>query len=267
MTNPGNDRCGSRLANSVPVSDAGSPLFVVIPTYNERENIVSLVPAILSLGPEYHVLVVDDQSPDYTGTAVAELARKDGRVHLLERSGRGGYGSAVTDGFKLALECGARRIFTMDADFSHNPKDLALLDRTLERADIAIGSRYLGGIRILNWSLGRLLLSVGANGYIRFLLRLPYTDCTSGFRGYRRRAVEHLASFRFNSRGYAFLVEILHAAAGAGFTVAEAPIVYTERRAGQSKMSKATIGEAALRPWLLLLRGFRRRIGTPARQD
>ena len=254
MTTPIKDNRDPREGNASSLAAGEGPFFVVIATFNERENITALISEILSLGPAYHALVVDDESPDGTGRAVEDLSRRDGRVHLLARPGRGGYGSAVMDGFKSALGFNARRIFTMDADFSHNPKDLPLLNQILQSADIAIGSRYLGGIRILNWSFGRLILSVGANSYIRFMLRLPYTDCTSGFRGYRRNVVEHLIGGTFNSRGYAFLVEILYAAYRAGYKIAEAPIVYTERRAGQSKMSKATIWEAAFRPWLLLSR-------------
>ncbi len=227
---------------------------VLIATYNERDNIVSLISEIRRYQPEFRILVVDDGSPDGTGRVVAGLAGGDGRVHLLSRPGKAGYGSAILAGFGEALRLGADRIFTMDADHSHDPRALAELDRALESCDVAIGSRYRGGIRVLNWSPARLLLSLGANAYARRLLRMDYADCTSGFRGYRRAAVRGLLRERIASAGYVFLVETLYAARRAGCGVREVPIVYTERRAGQSKMSRAGIWEAAYRPWLLIAR-------------
>ena len=226
---------------------------VVIATYNERNNIKELISRIISLKPSFQVLVVDDNSPDGTGEAVAALALEDRRVHLLRRPGKKGYGSAVIDGFRKALQLKADRIFTMDADHSHDPLDLPRLDEKLGNFSVAIGSRYLGGIRILNWSLGRLLLSLGANQYVRTLLRLKYTDCTSGFRAYRRDVIRKLLRHNTNSQGYAFLVEILNQIQLGGYRVGEVPIIYTERRAGQSKMSRMTIWEATWRPWLILL--------------
>ncbi|MEA1928906.1 MAG: polyprenol monophosphomannose synthase, partial [Candidatus Auribacterota bacterium] len=162
--------------------------------------------------------------------------------------------TAIVDGFRQALIMGADRVFTMDADYSHNPQDLVSLDRALEKLDLVIGSRYQGGIRILNWSLSRLLLSLGANYYVRILLRLKYTDCTSGFRAYQRKVVDELSRNKAHSHGYAFLVEVLNLVKQSGYRIGEIPIIYTERRAGQSKMSQLTIWEAAWRPWMLLLR-------------
>jgi len=227
---------------------------VVIATYNERDNIVSLISAIRKLRPEFRILVVDDSSPDGTGRVVAELAGGDGRVNLISRPGKAGYGSAVLAGFQEALRLGADRIFTMDADHSHDCRVLAELDRALESCDLVIGSRYRGGIRVLNWSPARLLLSLGANAYARRLLRMDFADCTSGFRGYRRAAVRGLLRERIAAAGYVFLVETLYAASRAGCVIREVPIVYTERRAGRSKMSRAGIWEAAYRPWLLIAR-------------
>ena len=229
---------------------------MVIATYNERENISSLVSGILSLKPEFNVLVVDDNSPDGTGKEVAGLVEREKRVDLLSRSGRKGYGSAILEGFRKALGMDADRIFTMDADHSHNPEALVALDQGLENYNLIIGSRYLGGIRILNWSLGRLALSLGANAYVRFLLRVPYSDCTSGFRGYRASTIRALIQNSIHSSGYAFLVEILNIAHRAGFSIGEVPIIYTERRAGRSKMSKASIREAVYRPWIMIARNL-----------
>jgi dolichol-phosphate mannosyltransferase len=155
---------------------------------------------------------------------------------------------------------GAERIFTMDADHSHNPEDLIKLDKSLDYAPMAIGSRYIGGIRILNWSLQRLALSLVANYYIRGLLRFPYTDCTSGFRGYHRELGEELIRHPTKSRGYSFLVDILYLVHQAGHKIEEVPIIYTERRAGQSKMRRSTIFEAALRPWLIISLKLRKKL-------
>ena len=244
----------SDLGPVYPPGNREGPRVVVIATFNERDNIGSLISSIVSLSPPFRVLVVDDHSPDGTGESVAELTRENDRVHLLSRPGRRGYGSAVLAGFEEALRLGARRIFTMDADHSHDFADLARLDVALDRCHVAIGSRYQGGIRVLNWAPRRLLLSLAANAYVRRVLHLPYADCTSGFRAYRREVVEKLLTVRLNSRGYAFLVEVLAAMVRGKWRVEEVPIVYTERRAGQSKMSKISIAEAIIRPWLIRFR-------------
>lgn len=222
---------------------------VVIATYNEKANITQLISEIITLTPSFNVLVVDDSSPDGTGRAVTHLAQENPRLHLLSRPEKRGYGTAIIDGFQQALDMGAGRIFTMDADFSHNPRDLIRLDQALDRFDIAIGSRYCGGIRILNWSINRLLLSLTANYYARTLLRLKYSDCTSGFRAYNYQTVKQLVDCRADSHDYAFLVEVLYLAKCNGAFIGEIPIVYTERRAGQSKMSRMTIWEAIILPW------------------
>jgi dolichol-phosphate mannosyltransferase len=248
------------VINSSTARVADPVRMVVIATYNERENISSLIFAILKTQPEFRVLVVDDNSPDGTGEIVAGLAAEDDRVNLLTRPGKLGYGTAIRDGFREAVRLGGDRVFTMDADHSHDPRDLAGLDRALETNDLVIGSRYLGGIRVLNWSPGRLALSLGANAYARRLLRLRYADCTSGFRGYGPRAAGRLFREPIISSGYAFLVEVLYAARRAGLSIAEIPIIYTERRAGQSKMSRAGIWEAAWRPWLLLIRELMKKV-------
>ena len=229
-------------------------LFVVIATYNEKENVKSLIEKILALEPAFHVLIVDDNSPDGTGRIVQQLADENNRVHLLARPAKLGYGSAAVAGFNEALRLGARAVFSMDADHSHDPLELPRLAECLEENDVVIGSRYVGGIRILNWSLSRMFLSLCANRYVRTILRLPYTDCTSGFRGYRREALEEIPWESVHSSGYSFLVELLHLAVQNGRRVCEAPIVYTERRAGQSKMSRRVVWESLWRPWILLFR-------------
>ena len=228
---------------------------VVIATYNERENISALIDDILGLTPKFRILVVDDTSPDGTGEVVSRWAGKDARVSLLSRPVREGYGPAALAGFKEALRRGADRIFTMDADHSHDPRSLTELDRTLDKHDLVIGSRYRDGIRIMNWSPARLALSLGANAYLRFILRLPYADCTSGFRGYLAPALESALRSPVRSSGYAFLVEILYRCHRTGFSIGEITIIYTERRAGRSKLSRSSILEAVYRPWLLLAGG------------
>jgi dolichol-phosphate mannosyltransferase len=179
------------------------------------------------------------------------MAQHDPRVVPVIREGKLGYGSAVLEGFRKALDLGSTYIVTLDADFSHDPKEIPALLAALEKADIAIGSRYTGGVRVLNWHVSRLLLSLFANRYVRTILGIPVDDATSGYRAYRRRAIEAILESRIDSQGYSFLVEILYRAYKRGMQITEVPIVYSERREGQSKMSKGVIFEAMLRPWLL----------------
>ncbi len=240
-----------------PAGPAGRKM-VVIATYNEGETIRPLVSRVLSREDGFSVLVVDDNSPDGTSDIVRNAFPGDHRVRVVTRSGKKGYADAMMRGFREALNWDAGRIFTMDADLSHNPDDLSRLDSTLDNHPLAIGSRYSNGIRILNWSPMRLLLSLAANTYVSKLLNLPYSDCTSGFRAYRREVVEKIISTRVKSNGYAFLVEVLAVVYRAGWRAKEVPIIYTERRAGQSKMSRLVIVEAFFLPWRLLLRPGRR---------
>lgn len=241
---------GKQANPTSPPCETGS-FFVVIATYNERDNIESLIRKILALEQGFHVLVVDDNSPDGTGHVVRALAVESARVRLLARPERLGYGSACIEGLNEALRLGARAVFTMDADHSHDPSDLPRLAERLEHSDVVTGSRYVKGGGVVNWSLGRKLLSLWANLYVRAILGLPYKDCTSGFRGYRREVLEKIPWESIHSTGYAFLVELLHAAVQNGHSVSEVPITYTERRAGQSKMSRRVIWEAVRRPWVL----------------
>ena len=224
---------------------------IVLATYNEAANLKELIPTLLSILPQARVVVVDDNSPDGSPALLREMAQHDPRVVPVIREGKLGYGSAVLEGFRKALDLGSTYIVTLDADFSHDPKEIPALLAALEKADIAIGSRYTGGVRVLNWHVSRLLLSLFANRYVRTILGIPVDDATSGYRAYRRRAIEAILESRIDSQGYSFLVEILYRAYKRGMQITEVPIVYSERREGQSKMSKGVIFEAMLRPWLL----------------
>lgn len=228
---------------------------IVLATYNERENIEHLLPELLELSIHPTIIVVDDASPDGTGQIIQQISLENpDRVHLVERAGKLGYGSAFVAGFRKAFKTGASFIVSMDADFSHDPQSIPALVKRLEKCDMVIGSRYVGGIRILNWSMERLLLSAGANRYINMILRFGLSDCTSGFRAYRSEVLRSIDLEKAGSRGYAFLVEILEMVHRKCFRIEEEPIVYTERQKGRSKMSRGVIVEAFGRPWLLLFR-------------
>ena len=232
----------------------------LVVTYNEVDNITRLVPAILTHLPTTSVLVVDDNSPDGTAAAVGALSEHDSRVAVICRQNERGYGSAMITGMRRAIADGYDAILTLDADFSHDPADLPRLLNALTEADVSVGSRYIGGVRVLNWEVRRLLLSLGANAYVRVLSGLACVDCTSGFRGYRVDTLKRVRLERIRTTGYAFLPELLFSLDGA--RVAEVPICYTERRLGESKMSKGVIVEAVIRPWIFLLR----RIGRATRR-
>jgi dolichol-phosphate mannosyltransferase len=232
----------------------------LVVTYNEAANISRLIPEILRYLPTTSVLVVDDNSPDGTSNAVRALGERDPRVSVICRTNERGYGSAMIAGIQHAIQNGYECILTLDADFSHDPADLPRLLQGLTDADVAVGSRYVGGVRVLNWEVRRLLLSLGANAYVRFLSGLACVDCTSGFRGYRASVLERARLGEIRTTGYAFLPELLFNLNGA--RVAEVPICYTERRLGESKMSKGVIAEALVRPWVLFLR----RLGRQARR-
>ena len=225
---------------------------VIIPTYNERENIPPLVEALLK-HDGVRVLVVDDQSPDGTGeVADAAAAQHRGRVDVLHRTSLRGFGRSYIDGIKRAIREPIDLVCQMDADFSHDPARLPDLIAAARRADVVIGSRYVRGGAIVNWPRRRRLLSRFANVYVRALTGLSARDCTSGYRCWRRDALATLPLDRFVSDGYSFLVEILFLAARQGRRIAEVPITYVERREGQSKMSRAVILESAITPWRLV---------------
>lgn len=218
---------------------------VVIPTYNEKENILSIIPEVLAQNACFEVLVVDDGSPDGTGDLVEEFSKSEPRVHLMRRKGKLGLGSAYVAGFKWALERDYQYIFEMDADFSHSPKDLTrFLDKAAE-ADLVLGSRYMNHrISVVNWDLRRLILSYGANLYSRIVTGLPVSDATGGFKCFRRSALEALDFSKMKSDGYCFQIETSFKVWKKKMRVAEIPIVFTDRTKGESKMSGGIISEA-----------------------
>jgi dolichol-phosphate mannosyltransferase len=227
---------------------------IIIPTYNERENIDPLLTRLMALPYDLHVLVVDDGSPDGTAAAVREWMAREPRVHLLERPRKMGLGTAYLAGFRYALEQGAEYVFEMDADFSHDPEAIGGFLEAAREADLVLGSRYLnGGVTVVNWPLQRLILSFGANAYTRWITGLPVHDATGGFKCFRRRVLEGIRLDKVQSDGYAFQIEISFKAWKKGFTIKEIPIVFVDRRAGVSKMNKKIVYEAAWMVWKLRL--------------
>jgi dolichol-phosphate mannosyltransferase len=225
---------------------------VIVPTYNESENINSLLDQILAQPHGLEVLVVDDGSPDGTGDLVAARAAQDARIHLLRRPGKMGLGSAYRDGFRYALERGAEYIFEMDADFSHDPDSLGDLIEASRDVDVVLGSRYLDGkVTVVNWPLDRLFLSYFANVYTRCVTGLPVHDATGGFKCFRRRALEAIRLDRVRSDGYGFQIEMSFKCWKKGFRIKEVPIVFVDRRHGVSKMNRRIIWEAAGMVWRL----------------
>jgi dolichol-phosphate mannosyltransferase len=217
---------------------------IIIPTYNEAENLSPLLQEIFSYAPLTDVLIVDDHSPDGTGEMADNFQKKDARVHVLHRAGKLGLGTAHLAGFKFALAHGYEAALEMDADFSHDPCYLPDFLRTIEDADVVIGSRYIVGGETPNWSMLRRLISGSGNIFARLMLGIPVLDCTSGFRCYRRRVLESIDLDAVHSHGYAFQVELTYRVMMQGFQMVETPIVFRERRSGKSKMSLAIILEA-----------------------
>jgi len=240
-------------------------VLIIIPTYNERENLHAVVQQILEPLP-YEILVVDDQSPDGTGAIAEELAQKyPGRLHVMHRTGKRGLGLSYLDGFRWALEHDADLICQMDADLSHDPKYLPDLVKAADTYDLVLGSRYLNGISVINWPLRRILLSWFANRYVRAITGLTTCDTTSGFRCWRRDALASLHVERFISQRYAFTVETVFEVARRGGRVGEVPIIFVERRVGASKMSGPVLFESMLMPWRLVWRNrgrVRRPVGS-----
>jgi dolichol-phosphate mannosyltransferase len=219
---------------------------VIIPTYNERSNIEPMVRKVLSLEGDYHLLIIDDGSPDGTASIVKGLQHEhSARLHLIEREGKQGLGTAYIAGFKWALENGYDYIFEMDADFSHNPEDLNSLYEACEKgADVAIGSRYIKGVNVVNWPMKRVLMSYFASMYVRIITGMKIMDTTAGFKCYKAKV---LKSFQFDTirfKGYVFQIEMKFTAWKLGFNIVEVPIVFTERREGVSKMSGGIFNEA-----------------------
>lgn len=232
---------------------------IVVPTYNERENLPRMAQRLLALSVPVDLLVVDDNSPDGTGQLADELAAKHPFINVLHRTEKSGLGRAYISGFKWALERSYEFVFEMDGDFSHNPDDIpALLDAAKE-ADLALGSRYINGIRIINWPLKRLMLSKGAATYVQWITGMPFTDPTGGYKCFRRRALQAINLDAVHSNGYSFQIEMTHRLWRQGMKIVEVPIIFTERVEGHSKMSGHIIREALIMVWRLWLQNGLRR--------
>ncbi len=229
---------------------------VVLPTYNERVNLPLIVPQILEQDPRLEILVVDDNSPDGTGQLADELAAANPRVHVMHRAEKAGLGKAYLAGFRWALEREYDYIMEMDADFSHDPKFLGQFLAAAKDADLVIGSRYRAGVNVINWPISRLLLSIGANQYARWITGLPLTDSTAGFKCFRREVLEAIDFEKVRSNGYSFQIEMSFRAWKKGFRLVEIPIVFTDRMEGQSKMNKRIVREAIWMVWWLRLRSL-----------
>lgn len=236
------------------MGDSAGRALVIIPTYNERENIQRLVPDVLGRDPRFDVLIIDDASPDGTGEVADAIAAEEPRVHVLHRAGKLGLGTAYIEGFRWGLARGYDYLFEMDADFSHDPAHLVQFMEAIRDADVVVGSRYLGGrVTVVNWPISRLLLSYFANLYARIITGMPVADATSGFKCFRREVLEKIDLDQVRSEGYAFQIEMTMRAWKAGFRIREIPIVFADRDVGVSKMSKRIIREAVWRVWHLRL--------------
>ncbi len=234
--------------------------FVVIPTYNEKENVSTLTTAVLAQHEGIQILYVDDNSPDGTGAIIDDLVAANNRVHVLHRSGKLGLGSAYREGFTKALALGADYLLEMDADFSHDPAALPLFLSAITDNDLVIGSRYLNGVSVVNWPIRRLILSYCASVYTRLVTGLQVRDCTSGFKCFRRSTIEAIDLSRVTSDGYSFQIEMNYRCMEKGFSIAEIPIIFIDRHAGTSKMSGSIVREAVLMVWKLRFNTFFSRI-------
>ncbi len=241
---------------------------VIIPTYNERENVRQITDALLASSSEVDILFVDDNSPDGTGEIADQLASQNDRVNIVHRRDKQGLGKAYIAGFNWALERDYQYVMEMDADFSHNPADVPrLLEAAKGGTDLVLGSRYIGGIRVINWPLNRLILSRGAGLYVKIITGMPFSDPTGGFKCFRRKVLEQIDLERIRSNGYSFQIEMTHHAWMRGLNIIEVPITFEERRSGDSKMSRAIIREALWMVWKLLFRaGLRRKPHKPPRE-
>ena len=225
-----------------------SDSIVIIPTYNEKENIEKIIRAVFALPKSFHILIIDDGSPDGTASIVKGLMEEEfaGRLFMVERQGKLGLGTAYICGFKWALEHGYDFVFEMDADFSHNPDDLPRLYHACadEGFDVAVGSRYVSGVNVVNWPMGRVLMSYYASRYVQFVTGIPVRDTTAGFKCYRRRVLETVDLDAIRFKGYAFQIEMKFTAYKLGFKIKEVPVIFVNRREGTSKMSGGIFGEA-----------------------
>ncbi len=241
-----------------------SDCLVIIPTYNEKENIEKIIRKVFSLDKPFEILIVDDNSPDGTAQIVETLQKEFiGNLHIEKRSGKQGLGTAYIYGFKWAIERKYNYIFEMDADFSHNPEDLIRLHSAcVAGADLAIGSRYVSGINVVNWPMSRVLMSYFASYYVRVFTQMPIHDTTAGFKCYRRKVLETIELEKIKFIGYAFQIEMKYTAWKTGFTVVEVPIIFTDRSEGTSKMSKGIFKEAFLGVLEMKIRSFFRKYPT-----
>jgi len=226
-------------------------ILIIIPTYNEVENIRKIIPVVLKQDNRIEILVVDDNSPDGTGEVVESMKHKEQRIHLIKRAGKQGLGTAYVAGFRWALEQGYDLIMEMDADFSHNPDELPNFFKQIQDADLVIGSRYIKGLNVVNWHFTRLMLSYSANIYTRLVTRLPVKDATSGFKCFRREVLASMDLDSVHSDGYAFQIEMAYKTWKKGFRLKEIPIIFVDRTEGISKMSSGIISEAAFVVWKL----------------
>ncbi len=233
---------------------------IIVPTYNERENLSRMADRLLKLSVPVDVLVVDGNSSDGTGKIADELAAKHPEIHVLHQPEKNGLGRAYVAGFKWALERSYEFIFEMDCDLSHNPDDVPMFLEAAQHADLVLGSRYVGGIRVINWPLKRLMLSRGAGKYVKLVTGMPFTDPTGGYKCFRRRALQAVKLDKMWSNGYSFQIEMTHKLWRQGFKIVEVPIVFTERAEGRSKMAGHIVSEAFWMVWRLCWQnGFRRR--------
>lgn len=236
-----------------------SDALVIIPTYNEKENIEKMIRRVMGLPQPFDLLIIDDNSKDGTAGIVQTLQQEfNGRLHLEQRAGKLGLGTAYIHGFRWALSRNYGYIFEMDADFSHNPDDLLRLYEACRAgdADLAIGSRYITGVNVVNWPMGRVMMSFFASMYVRIVTRMPVRDTTAGFKCYRRKVLETIDLEKIKFTGYAFQIEMKFAAWRTGFTIREVPIIFTDRSEGQSKMSGSIFGEAVFGVLWMKLKSF-----------
>lgn len=243
-----------------------SPNLVIIPTYNEKENIENIIRAVFALEVAFELLIIDDGSPDGTANIVKQLQKEfPDRLHILERKGKLGLGTAYIAGFKWALDRKYDYIFEMDADFSHNPNDLVKLYKACSEggADVAIGSRYVSGVNVVNWPIGRVLMSYFASKYVRFVLGMKIADTTAGFKCYKRKVLETIELDKIRFKGYAFQIEMKFTAYKCGFKLVEVPIIFINRELGTSKMSGGIFGEAFFGVVQLKLESWRRKYPRP----
>jgi len=233
---------------------------IIIPTYNEAKNIKRLIEEIFKLDLDINILIIDDNSPDGTGNIVEEVAKRDHKVNLIKREGKMGLGTAYVTGFKYAIDNKYDCIFEMDADFSHDPKEIPNFLEKIKECDLVIGSRYIKGVNVINWPLRRLILSYGANIYTRFITGLPIKDSTSGYKCFKRKVLENIDLNSIHSGGYSFQIEMNYKTWKKDFKIAEIPIIFVDRTEGKSKMSKKIVREAIWMVWKLRILNLLKRL-------